>query len=305
MSATVVFLLISLLSACMHDKEETGLVDDHDHDGFSADIDCDDSSYAIHPDAFEVCNGLDDDCDGTVDEPGVDGATYGWVDADRDGYGDPDRQVTSCDDNGAGSAVDNDEDCDDDDASVNPEATDVSDGVDNNCDGQIDGHGPDDSGAEGEGEGETSETGETGVGEGEGEGEGEPDFVATWVDDYTLKITITGGSGKYMMGMTETDATSADPWTGEDCLDGYVLSDGSMLLFCHPLDETGGTFESIYPDVVDGTRDIFSLDEDTETLFYADFEDSITYGVWSASTGYCWTWGADPSYYTSEGCTRL
>jgi hypothetical protein len=145
MLGTVMMVLISLLSACKQDKDETGLVEDHDHDGFSADLDCDDSSYAIHPGAFEVCNGLDDDCDGELDEPGVDDAVYGWVDADRDGYGDPDRQVSSCDDNGAGSAVDNDDDCDDGDPGINPEATDVSDGVDNDCDGVVDGHGSADS----------------------------------------------------------------------------------------------------------------------------------------------------------------
>ena len=53
MSATVLFLLTGLLSACNNGKEETGLVEDHDHDGFSADIDCDDSSYAVHPGALD------------------------------------------------------------------------------------------------------------------------------------------------------------------------------------------------------------------------------------------------------------
>ncbi|HHO50795.1 MAG TPA: hypothetical protein ENK18_07935 [Deltaproteobacteria bacterium] len=33
--------------------------------------DCDDGNGLIHPGAIEVCNGVDDDCDGTVDEGGV------------------------------------------------------------------------------------------------------------------------------------------------------------------------------------------------------------------------------------------
>ncbi len=46
---------------------------DQDGDGFGTDpacpaLDCDDSNLAIHPGAFEACNGLDDDCDGEIDE---------------------------------------------------------------------------------------------------------------------------------------------------------------------------------------------------------------------------------------------
>jgi putative metal-binding protein len=44
---------------------------DLDEDGFSeCQGDCDDSNPSIHPGALEICNGLDDDCDGTVDEGG-------------------------------------------------------------------------------------------------------------------------------------------------------------------------------------------------------------------------------------------
>jgi tartrate-resistant acid phosphatase type 5 len=41
---------------------------DHDGDGFDAPEDCDDTDPEIHPDALEVCNGVDDDCDGAVDD---------------------------------------------------------------------------------------------------------------------------------------------------------------------------------------------------------------------------------------------
>ena len=50
--------------------------------------DCGPRDAAIHPDAEEVCNGEDDDCDGLADNPPVSGDTLWWPDADRDGYGD-------------------------------------------------------------------------------------------------------------------------------------------------------------------------------------------------------------------------
>jgi|GEM_PF-1012221 len=52
---------------------------DGDHDGHPPRVcggdDCDDSRDRVHPDASELCNGTDDDCDGVVDE----GATCGGV----------------------------------------------------------------------------------------------------------------------------------------------------------------------------------------------------------------------------------
>ena len=38
---------------------------DADADGFTSDVDCDDSNAAIYPGAPEVCNGINDDCDAT------------------------------------------------------------------------------------------------------------------------------------------------------------------------------------------------------------------------------------------------
>ncbi len=97
------------------------------------DLDCDDSNPDVHPGATEVCNGIDDNCDGEIDE-GL-GEVY-FADADGDGYGDPESPVLSCSEP-AGYVV-NALDCDDTNASVYPGATEICNGIDDNCDGEID-----------------------------------------------------------------------------------------------------------------------------------------------------------------------
>ncbi len=54
---------------------DTACDDDNDGDGFNATDDCDDTNPEVYPGALEVCNGIDDDCDGVVDEgnPDADG----------------------------------------------------------------------------------------------------------------------------------------------------------------------------------------------------------------------------------------
>jgi YVTN family beta-propeller protein len=52
-----------------NNPSQVAITPDRDGDGFSgADGDCDDNNPDIHPGAQEVCNGIDDDCDGTVDD---------------------------------------------------------------------------------------------------------------------------------------------------------------------------------------------------------------------------------------------
>lgn len=99
------------------------------NDVATVDGDCNDEDAAINPDAREVCNGLDEDCDGDIDD-GLSVGTF-FVDADGDGYGNPDTQVISCK---RSNYVSNGLDCDDTRKDVNPAATEVCDGVDNNCD---------------------------------------------------------------------------------------------------------------------------------------------------------------------------
>ncbi|MCP4805385.1 MAG: hypothetical protein GY913_09230 [Proteobacteria bacterium] len=94
--------------------------------------DCDDGDVDIHPDAVEVCDEIDNDCDGSVDE---EVATTWFEDLDQDGYG-AGQGLEAC--VSPDGWVDNDFDCDDSDPLANSLALDVCDGVDNDCDGELD-----------------------------------------------------------------------------------------------------------------------------------------------------------------------
>lgn len=95
--------------------------------------DCDDGRAAINPMASEICNGDDDNCNGSVDEDVEE--TY-YRDVDGDGYGDAAMMTSGC------SAPDGwvllDTDCDDRSRSINPGVSDACNGVDDDCSGTID-----------------------------------------------------------------------------------------------------------------------------------------------------------------------
>ena len=101
------------------------------------DLDCDDHDATINPDGVELCNGLDDDCDGSADEDAEDAETF-LLDADGDGYGDPAGTVVACEAPDGFVDADAGEDCDDDDPETHPDAPERCDGVDNDCDGEVD-----------------------------------------------------------------------------------------------------------------------------------------------------------------------
>jgi hypothetical protein len=108
---------------------------DLDEDGFTVVTDCDDSDPLINPDAVERCDGVDEDCDGFVDDGLV--FTSFRPDADGDAFGDIDSpEVRAC--SAPPGHVGDASDCDDRDPSAHPGASEVCDGTDNDCDFDVD-----------------------------------------------------------------------------------------------------------------------------------------------------------------------
>ena len=93
--------------------------------------DCNDARPNVNREAAEACDGVDNDCDGAIDE-GV--LVAGLVDADRDGFGDPDMPMEACPGTAGFVVAGGEDDCDDGNVAVNPGQPEICDGIDNDCD---------------------------------------------------------------------------------------------------------------------------------------------------------------------------
>jgi hypothetical protein len=97
--------------------------------------DCNDAVAAINPTSTEICNSLDDNCNLQIDE-GLVFSNY-FADNDGDGFGNPAQATSSC--SPINGMVTNNGDCNDANANINPNAEEIGgNGIDENCDGQID-----------------------------------------------------------------------------------------------------------------------------------------------------------------------
>ncbi len=113
----------------------TGTVMDGDGDGYGATIDCDDADPNVHPSAEEHCDGVDEDCDGEVDEEAVDAVIW-MQDLDDDGWGGV-KGEESCEP--PSGYVAEGGDCHESDPDIHPGATELCcDEVDQDCDGDFD-----------------------------------------------------------------------------------------------------------------------------------------------------------------------
>ncbi|MCB9762737.1 MAG: hypothetical protein H6739_23250 [Alphaproteobacteria bacterium] len=124
------FPILLLALGCNYTFKDTI---DVDGDGYYETEDCDDADATVYPEAPERCDGVDQDCDGQVDEDVQD--TF-YADADGDGFGDPDMPIVACE--LPPHAARNAEDCDDSDGSVHPYTAETCQGIDDDCDGLVD-----------------------------------------------------------------------------------------------------------------------------------------------------------------------
>ena len=113
--------------------EEVIVIADADGDGYFEDEDCDDNNSSVNADSIEICDGIDNNCDGETDE-GV--LSIFYVDSDGDGFGNPNINIEECE--GSAGFVGNASDCDDSNAESFPGATEICDELDNDCNGEID-----------------------------------------------------------------------------------------------------------------------------------------------------------------------
>jgi len=118
------------------DENCNGLIDegfDSDGDGYTlCNGDCNDNDATQNPGITELCNGIDDNCDGVVDE----GLAAGYyMDIDGDGFGSGVIYYSCTPPTNSSS---NNLDCNDANPAINPNAIETADGIDNNCDGEID-----------------------------------------------------------------------------------------------------------------------------------------------------------------------
>ena len=131
---------IALLFSCasntkpvINEPSEEDIIIDADGDGFSQTEDCDDSAPFVNPDALEICDGIDNNCDGITDEGVMD--TF-YEDTDEDGFGTAINPVKACE--SPEGFVTTSSDCNDQDSTIFPGSAELCDGMDNNCNDEID-----------------------------------------------------------------------------------------------------------------------------------------------------------------------
>ena len=191
---------LDLLLAC---SPPDGYVDNAD--------DCDDADPFIAPQADELCNhptlgsGIDEDCDGAIDEAdALDGLVF-WADLDSDGYGATGNPLTACVQPAMSSSIDGD--CNDDAPIVYPGSIEGCNGIDDDCDTFVD-----EAGAIGE---------LTFYVDGDGDGYG----VATSV---VLACTVPTGAA-VLAGDCDDGDPATNPSATESCSDATDLNcDGSV-----------------------------------------------------------------------------
>ena len=110
---------------CTDSDEDESCVEDEESD-------CDDDDDSVYPNAPELCDGKDNDCDDSTEE--IQSTFY--QDLDVDTFGNVNVVQNACAQ--PQGFVSNDDDCNDSNVSIKPGAAEICDLADNDCDGQTD-----------------------------------------------------------------------------------------------------------------------------------------------------------------------
>lgn len=119
------------------DTDADGYIDVSCCNASSCGRDCDDLDTDVNPSSPEVCNYVDDNCDGLLDADSDPLWIRGFVDLDADGFGDANAPVDVCPQD-LGDLVRISGDCNTLASQVHPGAPEVCNGIDDDCDGAID-----------------------------------------------------------------------------------------------------------------------------------------------------------------------
>ena len=270
---------------------------DEDGDGATEDVDCDDGDASVNPNATEVCDGIDNDCDGTVDQGAADATTW-YADDDGDGYGDPDDATDACD--APSGHVADGTDCDDGEATTNPDAVEYCDDLDNDCDGEtddnLDGVWYADADADGYGDPDAPEVA--------CDGSGGLVAIAEDCDDSNSGIhpdalEVCNGFDDDCDGEADVDADDATTFYADDDEDGYGDPDDTTDACDVPSGHTSDATDcddrnsTIHPDA-DETCD--GVDQDCDGTADEDATDAATWYADDDGDGY-----GDPAD-TTEAC---
>jgi hypothetical protein len=132
--------LLALLGCGTDPDSGAPVPSDQDADGVVDAADCAPEDPDIFPGAVERCDELDNDCDGVVDEAAADARPW-HADADGDGFGAAGERHWGC--VAPEGFLADDTDCADADPAVNPGATELCNGLDDDCDTLVDDADPD------------------------------------------------------------------------------------------------------------------------------------------------------------------
>ena len=128
------------LFACVESDSYTDRwsdIRDADQDGYSVEEgDCNDSDPSVHPEAEEICDQIDNNCDGNIDLDAIDAQIWGW-DQDLDGVA-GEEMIEACEAETI-QMVQIFEDCNDQDPRISPlmEENWNNAFVDNDCSGSL------------------------------------------------------------------------------------------------------------------------------------------------------------------------